>query len=429
MFSLRRAVVPSLLAVLLPAAAAASGFGLFQHGGRATGQAGAWTARADDPSAVTYNPAAIVHLDGFQLEAGLDFSSPTDSYSSAAGSFDARHDINFPPAVYLTWKPWKDQPIAFGVGVDSPYWQRETWEPREFPGRFLTRQEEIELAEVHPVVAWALDSRWSLGGGVRYVFGKLHEGSNGLVNVSAGLPLPDVRLTMEDEKVADASVSAWAFDLGVQFKDTVWGWGAELRSAAKASGSSTVSVNRRDSTVRLPPDVGNDATPTDVPRTQSFEIAPEARVGAWIAPYPELHLELDLAYQAWSQTSNRYSYFPGGLSGPTLITVNRDWKDTLSLRLGAEGRITDSFSLGGGIAFEPSPVPGKTLEPGFTRGDAIVYALGASYSFERMSFDLGYSLHRHNSLSASGQELLSPAAEGRYSSRDQVWAASARWRF
>ena len=57
--------------------ASASGFGLFQHGARATGQAGAFTARASDPTAVTYNPAAITQLDGVQLEGGdLDVPHP-----------------------------------------------------------------------------------------------------------------------------------------------------------------------------------------------------------------------------------------------------------------------------------------------------------------------------------------------------------------
>src|SRR5687767_2057441 len=53
----RRIVLGSSLALLATAPSMASGLSAFQHGGRATGQAGAFTARAADPSAVTYNPA------------------------------------------------------------------------------------------------------------------------------------------------------------------------------------------------------------------------------------------------------------------------------------------------------------------------------------------------------------------------------------
>ena len=54
-----------LLAVGLVLGAPPAGavdFGIFQHGGRTTGQAGAFVARASDPSALTYNPAAITRL-------------------------------------------------------------------------------------------------------------------------------------------------------------------------------------------------------------------------------------------------------------------------------------------------------------------------------------------------------------------------------
>jgi long-chain fatty acid transport protein len=87
---LRRVVLLCLVAVLAGSSlASASGFGLFQHGGRAMGQAGAFTARASEPSALTYNPAAITKLDGFQVQAGLDLNNASDEYRSATGSFSA----------------------------------------------------------------------------------------------------------------------------------------------------------------------------------------------------------------------------------------------------------------------------------------------------------------------------------------------------
>ena len=86
-----RVVALCLLAALEGASlVSASGFGLFQHGARAIGQAGAFTARASDPSAMTYNPAAITKLNGLQVEAGLDMNNPTVSYQSQSGEFQAR---------------------------------------------------------------------------------------------------------------------------------------------------------------------------------------------------------------------------------------------------------------------------------------------------------------------------------------------------
>src|SRR6186713_147997 len=170
---------PAALFLLLALFAAApplraSGFLLFQHGGRTTAQAGAFAARASDPSAVRFNPAAIVRLEGLQFEAGLDFQAPSERFETDGRTDSPEHIIQFPPSLYVTWKP-KDLavPLAFGLGLDSPFWSIENWNTALFPGRFETSRQELTLFELRPTVAWAIDERWSLGGSLRYVRGAL----------------------------------------------------------------------------------------------------------------------------------------------------------------------------------------------------------------------------------------------------------------
>ena len=406
--------------------AAASGFGLFQHGGRAMGQVGAFTARAPEPSALTYNPAAIVRLDGFQAQAGLDFNNAEDDYTSPTGNFSARHVIQFPVHAYATWKP-EDLPFALGIGVDSPFYYVANWDPRLFPGRFLTRRVELRLYEVHPVLAYDLGGGWSIGAGARYVFGTLDQEDN----TNFGLFVPGgPRLTVvEVERDASSDVDDIGWDVALHYADTAWGWGAVYRSPIQLKGDGDLTYRGRD----LDP---NNAALLEVFRqrfrngtaSQAFEIPREMRGGIWIAPYPELRLELDASYQSWSSLENTdVTYDPDAIEGGPTYRTRRDWDDTISLRLGLEGDITERFMMYGGVAFEPSPVPNATVEPGFPRGDAWVYGLGASYNFPDISFDVGYSRHEHEGRSAPGQEIP-PTITGRYVSTDQVWGFSVRWR-
>ncbi|HVS00384.1 MAG TPA: outer membrane protein transport protein [Thermoanaerobaculia bacterium] len=421
----RRVVLLCFAGLLGADLASAAGFGLFQHGGRGMGQAGAFTARASEPSAVTYNPAAITRLEGFQLQAGLDFSNAEDTYESSTGRFSAAHVIQFPPSVYLTWKP-EGRAFALGLGLDSPFWYRIDWEARLFPGRYLRRITELEVFELHPVLAYDLGGGWSVGGGARYVFGSLEQADNGFVQVFR----PGGSVTVEVERDAKADVDDIGWDAALHYAAPAWGWGVVYRSPVRLKGSGEASYTSRDAPDLPGLDEQLDERLRDGRASQAFELPRELRTGIWFAPYPELRLELDADYEAWSSLEETaITYNPDTFGdGPTILT-RRDWKDTTSLRLGLEGDLTDTVMMYGGVAYEPSPVPSSTVEPGFPRGDAMVYAAGMSYSFPQISFDLGYSFHEYNSRGAEGQELLNPAAGGRYTASEQVWGFAVRWRY
>ena len=67
--------------------------------------------------------------------------------------------------------------------------------------------------------------------------------------------------------------------------------------------------------------------------------------------------------------------------------------------------------------------------PRFPWGYATVYGAGFSYSFPQVSFDVAYSFFQYDSRRAAVQELQNITRTDTYSSREQHWAASARWRF
>jgi len=410
------------LGLTLAPAAWSSGFSVFQHGGRGTAQAGALTARADDPSAVHFNPAGIAFLDGIQVLAGLDFSAPRDDYRSrvtaasggatAGTRFSAKHQINPPPAVYLAWKPaagsgrW-----AFGVGVDAPFWNNIEWLPIGFPLRGENWKTQMLLFELHPVVAFKLDQRWSVAGGLRYFHGSFEAARETRLG-PASQPFDPLAAN----KIAKSSGDGVGFDLAVLRRAERWGFGAALLSAASIDGNATIEVGTEGHL----PAAGTLAAERRAPRRLGVELPLEVRLGGWCSAGPKIRLELDAALARWSATENRLPWLPVCPLGQNCeAPAERRWDDTLSLRFGVEGRLSEHWVLAGGLAAEPSPVPASRVEPGFPRGDALVYALGATYNFPAVSFDLGYSFHDHDPVRQGS---------GTFSSRDQVFAVSARWR-
>jgi long-chain fatty acid transport protein len=424
----RRLPLPLLLWLLSIAAGAAPGsadiYGRSQHGGRATGQAGAFVARAQDPAAVGYNPAAIVRLEGTQLQAGLDFDAPKDEADSPGTSASAEHTIQFPPAVYFTWRP-AGASWALGGGIDSPTWRLVDWETALFPGRFVARRSEATLFAFRLVAAKELGPRWSVGGGLRYLRGTLGYGDTVLVEVvpTAG------PYTAEVDRLAEASADGVGFDVATHYAGEGWGFGATYASAVDVEGDGDLTYAIRDAAA-LPPAVAAELLPVFVDgRSTLSEELPEAlTAGFWLAPYDGLRLELDLGLARFSAVRHRATDDPSVTPGSPFAIARRDgWDDTLSIRFGVEGDLADPrWKLSGGLALEPTPAGGTAIEPGAARGDALVYAVGASFDLdERLSFDLGYSFHDFESLGAGG---LDGGAVEDYAAHSQVFAVSARWR-
>src|SRR5512135_1746967 len=80
MTPLRFVVVLVVATTILAAAAFGGGFQLNEHGARAMAQAGAFAARAYDPSAMYFNPAGLAWQDMPAFYGGVTAIIPTTSF-------------------------------------------------------------------------------------------------------------------------------------------------------------------------------------------------------------------------------------------------------------------------------------------------------------------------------------------------------------
>jgi long-chain fatty acid transport protein len=424
------AALAALPASLLPATdAGAAGYGRFQHGGRGVAQMGAFVARADGPAAIYYNPAGLTEVPGVQIEGGLDFSNATDELAAPSETFRADHSIQFPPFVYLSWSDAeRSGDWALGLGIDTPQWYRVDWDPVFFPLRTATRLNEVEIWEVHPVAAYRLSDAWSVGGGLRYQFGKTTWGRNYQFETGASEDGPFFPVEITGD--ADADIDGYGFDVGVQYRSTLWGFGALYRSEVELEGNGDIDFELRD------PPADPALTPGILDLIDSFRRDFSARYdsprelvgGIWFAPYPELRFEIDAAWTNWSDSSQEFLGDFLVFSSPQFqrfpVDLHGEWDDTLSLRLGVEGDVSDFVVLSGGVAWEPSPVPTGRIAPAWPRGDAIVYGLGIGFHYETVDFDLGYAFHDHDD-----EAVNQLGTRGTFSSDEQAWSVSARYRF
>ena len=89
-----------LLAMVLPKDVDAVGFRLPNQDPEAIARGNAFTATADNPSAIYYNPAGITQLKGENLSVGLYLISASTEFTSSSGA-KAETDASFQPVPQL----------------------------------------------------------------------------------------------------------------------------------------------------------------------------------------------------------------------------------------------------------------------------------------------------------------------------------------
>ena len=150
----------------------AAGFGIYEWSSRGNALGGAMVARADDPSAVAFNPAGMVQLEGTQMMFGFTAISPTADMtgydlpdvlmskpeeSTVASSW-------FPPHFYYVRQFKENQ--WFGLGLFTRFGLGTEFDPNWF-GRYNSYKAEIMSVSLNPSWAWKVNEKLSVGLGLR----------------------------------------------------------------------------------------------------------------------------------------------------------------------------------------------------------------------------------------------------------------------
>src|SRR5213594_3348639 len=115
----------AILAILalelsFPVVASASGYSIYEQGAKTIANAGAFTARADDPSALFFNPAGIVQLKGKRFNFGTNaiFLTGSKFESDLSGNdFNQVDNMAWPSNFYYTQTA--GDRYAWGVSITS----------------------------------------------------------------------------------------------------------------------------------------------------------------------------------------------------------------------------------------------------------------------------------------------------------------------
>lgn len=171
-----RAVVMTALllafALLLhPGRLAAEDLAFHEQGARAASLGGAFTAQADDASALFYNPAGLAFLQGIRFKTNLGFGDRTiKAYWPAGDSFLHSSPNEFQGSLALAWQLVGR--LSLAVGVISPYSYKSSWTPN-FGRDWNCRESKLRATYIRSALAFEVFKGFAVSGGVDLAFASL----------------------------------------------------------------------------------------------------------------------------------------------------------------------------------------------------------------------------------------------------------------
>lgn len=413
----------SAVLVVIGCAIASSGFAggisVGDQGAVAAGRSGAFVAKADDPSAIEYNPAGLTGLKGWNIYLSNRFAYASERYKRAT-IWDYDNAEIHPFGEVSNQKPWqllgpmlalttdfglKDW--SFAIGAYAPAGISSQEFPRDGGQRYMLTYRDTKILYYNASVAWKLSDVFGVGLSLQWV----------------DLAQLDLRLAVNgDVNPAAVSPISHFFDMEarVQGADHI-GVSGILGMWYRPSPSFQMAFSSRF----IPTKLEADATLTLVPLDEdnngsvstqrngtsandvvfSMTLPMEFRAG-----FRYIHLrgqqelfdvELDFRYELWSQMESYRVDGTGmsasidGISEPVsvgLIVVPKNWKNTFSVRLGGDfNAIENRLKLRAGTFWETAAAPNEYAYVDFLASTRIGASLGASVILGKFEMALSYT--------------------------------------
>lgn len=377
----------------------AAGFGIYEWSARGNALGGAMVARADDPSAVAFNPAGMVQLEGTQMMFGFTAISPTADMtgyeipdnlmtkpeaSTVASSW-------FPPHFYYVRQIDDNQWL--GIGMFTRFGLGTEFDPDWF-GRYNSYKAEIMSVSLNPSWAWKVNEKFSVGLGVEAMyFG---------INLKKKIPNPYVQNPFDPHEAFDSELEGdsfgWGWNIGFLYKasDTLK-FALTYRSPVDQKVEGDIDLYRPDGSKLAHKGAAGEITLPDL-----------LVAGVALRPNERLGVEIDAVLTRWSTYDRLTINFDDGTSASS----PKNWSDTWRYQLGIEYSLKENLDLRLGYVIDPSPIPDETVDYIAPTNDRKLYSIGLGYRKGNWTYDFSYTY-----LDISARNIQARLGEGIYQSR------------
>ncbi len=311
-----------------------------------------------------FNPASGVFLeDKWSISAGMTALVSDIRFQNSLYNWKSEtSNVGTPFYVYANYQV--TDRFSLGLAVYTPYGSSVEWD-RDWAGSHLVNSIDLKTFFIQPTASFKLTDEISIGAGLIYVNGGVE------FNRNISRSLMDESGNRSDVTIDASGVSAWGYNLGVSAKlDDYVTFGINYRSRIdmKAEGGDTKFNNMPSFLSQAYPNGSFDAT---------MPLPAELTIGFGYQINEKWLVAIDYNRTFWKAYESLTIEFDNPLVG---TSVNpRNYKDSGTIRVGAQFEPSEKFSVRAGGYYDISPVQDGYFAPETPRNDALAGTLGFTY--------------------------------------------------
>lgn len=389
-FSLPLSVALASMLALSPCADGA-GFGIFEQGSKGMGMAGAFTAQADDGSAMFHNVAGLGFLQEKRFDVGVTLIQLGDSTFEGIDPFPGEgatgeQDVEIQTPVHLYYVQPIGSRATFGFGVFTPFGLATAWDDKDnWPGRFLNLRAELTTFDLNPSIAYRLSDNFSIGLGL---IGRFAEVSL-LRRGPAINPFTQTVFDAASVKLESDLDNGFGWNVGVLHRyNNSFAWGFSYRSKVEVDFSGDGRLTQLPSGNSMVDAVVATQLPfgRDLPIETSIEFPDMASLGVALAFSANTIVEVDVNWTGWSSFDTLFIDFT---DTPALNQVlPQDYDDAYNYRIGFRWTAPSQTRWSLGYVFDESPQPDESVGPLLPDSDRNGFTIGYGRSAGSWGYDV-----------------------------------------
>jgi len=363
-----------------------NGFALYQGSARGNALEGAMVARADDPSALFYNPAGITQLPGLQVEAGATFIMPSvDIVTNARGSTtrtSIEDHVWTAPNAYASYQCLEALWVGFGL---FPQFGLGTEFPENWPGRYNGYKGEVQSLTFNPNLAMKLGEHVSFAVGLDVVW-------------------LDLLLKQKIDASKQNNPNITTFDVDQSLQGGSYGYGYNLALHITPADWLALGISYRS---QVNQDISGDARfikPAVLAGLNLFnnttvsgtiKLPDELFLGVMVKPVDRLSVEVGAILTRWHTFDALTIDFDSdpflGSGRSITVTSRRDWHDSWRFMLGVEYKAMDLLDLRVSYLYDQTPDRAELFNYLTPINDLQAFSLGPGIHWKGFTLDLAYT--------------------------------------